>query len=274
MFEPWVYLAIAGLGLAAGVLGGMLGIGGSTIMIPGLVFLFGQDAREGFNQHLYQAAAMVATVCVSAPAAWRHHKAVAIVPKALRLILPTALVATVLGVWISNLPVFAREGSGPVMLGRVMAGFLVYVILENARKMFHKPRAVDEPVDLTLVTPGRSSIVGLAMGLVAGLTGLGGGAVAVPLQQLLLKLRLRNCIANSSAMICLTGIVGSIYKNGTLPQHGLEVAPSLLLATLLAPTAMIGGYLGARLTHTLPVRVVRGFFIALMVAAAWKMAAI
>lgn len=273
MFDPWVYVAIAGIGLAAGVLGGMLGIGGSTVMIPGLVFLFGQDARQGYNQHLYQAAAMIATVCVSAPAAWGHYRAGAIVPAALRLILPAALVATLLGVWISNLPVFSREGSGPVMLGRVMAIFLVYVIIENTRKMFRKPRPTDTPVDLTYVTPARSSIVGLAMGVVAGLTGLGGGAVAVPLQQILLKLRLRNCIANSSAMICLTGIVGALYKNATLPQHSLDIAPSLLLAALLAPTAMLGGCAGARLTHILPVRLVRAFFIALMIAAAWKMAA-
>src|SRR5688500_20006522 len=98
------------------------------------------------------------------------------------------------------MPVSAREGTGPMMLGRVMGVFLVYVIVENTRKMFRKPRAVDAPVDLTYVTPMLSSIVGTAMGLVAGLAGLGGGAVAVPLQQILLKRRLRNCIANSSAM--------------------------------------------------------------------------
>lgn len=246
-------------------------------MIPGLVFLFGQGMREGFNQHLYQAAAMIATVFISAPAALRHYRAGAIVPKALRLILPAALLGTLTGVWVSNLPVFseaARGTSGPVMLGRVMAVFLVYVIIENCRRMFQKPRPTGAPVDTRFITPGRSTAVGTCMGLVAGLTGLGGGAVAVPLQQVLLKLRLRNCIANSSAMICLTGVVGAIYKNATLGQHQLEVAPSLMLAALLAPTALIGGSFGAWLTHALPVRLVRGVFIALLVIAAWKMAAV
>ncbi len=277
MFEPWVYGVIAGLGLLAGVLGGMLGVGGSTVMIPGLVFLFGQDQREGFNQHLYQAAAMIVTVFVSAPAAWRHYMAGAIVPRALKQILPAALLATTVGVWISNWPIFSHGGggaSGPVLLGRVMAAFLVYVIYDNARKMFRKPRPTDGPVDLTHVTTLRSTGVGLGMGLVAGLTGLGGGAVAVPLQQVLLKLRLRNCIANSSTMICLTGILGAIYKNATLGQHHLSVTPSFQLAILLAPTALLGGYMGAWLTHSLPVRLVRGIFIALMVVSAWKMAAL
>ena len=35
MFDVWVYFVIAGLGLVAGVLGGMLGVGGSTIRSPG-----------------------------------------------------------------------------------------------------------------------------------------------------------------------------------------------------------------------------------------------
>ncbi len=36
-----------------GLFGGLLGLGGSTIMIPALVMVFGE------NQHLYQAAAMI-----------------------------------------------------------------------------------------------------------------------------------------------------------------------------------------------------------------------
>jgi uncharacterized protein len=275
MFEPWVYFAIAGLGLVAGVLGGMLGVGGSTVMIPGLVFLFGQTRVDGFNQHLYQAAAMIVTVLISAPAAWRHYRAGAIVPRALRLILPAALAATVLGVWLSNSRVF-REGvgdaAGPVVLGRVLAVFLVYVIIENILRMSETPWPVGRPVDLAPITRPRCATVGGAMGLVAGLTGLGGGAVAVPLQQVLLKLQLRNCIANSSAMICLTGIVGAIYKNATLGQHDLSAGPSLMLAALLAPTALLGGYWGAWMTHAMPIRLVRGVFIALMAVAAWRMA--
>lgn len=277
MFEPWVYLAIAGIGLLAGLLGGMLGVGGSTIMIPALVMLFGQDEREGFNQHLYQAAAMIVTVFISVPAAWKHYKAGAIVPTALKRILPMAFVATILGVWVSNLPIFSQgvgQTPGPVLLGRVLAVFLVYVALDNARKLLHKPRPVDGPLETRSITTPRCSVVGAGMGIVAGLTGLGGGAVAVPLQQWLLKLRLRNCIANSSAMICLTGIVGAVYKNATLGPHGLSIQPSMMLAGLLIPTAIVGGYGGAWLTHVLPVRVVRGIFVVLLLASAWKMAAV
>ena len=61
--------AIAAIGLMAGTLGGLLGVGGSVIMIPALTAIFGPE------QHLYQAAAMAVNVGVAVPAAWRHHGA-------------------------------------------------------------------------------------------------------------------------------------------------------------------------------------------------------
>lgn len=44
------------LGLCAGALGGLLGIGGATVMVPGLVYLF------GFGQHQAQGTTLMAMV--------------------------------------------------------------------------------------------------------------------------------------------------------------------------------------------------------------------
>ncbi len=262
-------LAVAAIGLLAGVLGGLLGVGGSIIIIPGLTMLLGYD------QHLYQAAAMIVNVAVSVPAAMRHHRAGAIVPRALTWMLPAAIVCVLLGVWLSNLSVFAGR-SGGVWLGRLLAAFQVYVIYVNVQRLRFPRRDVYD-LEQARLAPARLLGVGSAMGTIAGLLGIGGGAVAVPLQQVVLRLPLRNCIANSSAIICLSAAVGAVYKNATLAQHAPADAPlgwrqGLVLAALLAPTAWVGGRVGAGLTHSLPLRQVRIAFIALMVVAAWKMA--
>lgn len=285
---------VAALGLVAGTLGGMLGVGGSVVMIPGLVFILGRPT--GVEQHLYQASAMIANVAVAVPAALRHRKAGAMTPRALRWMLPGALVCVVLGVTLSNLPVFAGKDGG-VWLGRLLAVFLVYVIYANVRKLIppgggrfsgpshlQKTHPDHEPDDGSRATPGRGLAVGSIMGTIAGLLGIGGGAVAVPLQQTLMRLPLRKCIANSSAVICVSAAVGAIYKNATLGQHAmppqfLHVDPytwadGLTLGLILAPTAWVGGRLGAALTHRLPLRTIRAAFIALMLAACWKMAAL
>ena len=283
----WKLIIITVLGLVAGVLGGMLGVGGSVIMIPGLAFVFSRE--PGAGQHLFQASAMIVNVVVSVPATLRHKKAGAIRIDALKWILPAALVCIVVGVWFSNLPIFEGEHN-EIRLKRLLALFLVYVMFLNIMKL-RKPKPIETPptptpgappattttheeADASTVTPVRGGAVGVAMGFVAGLLGIGGGAVSVPLQQLLLRLPLRSCIANSSAIICLTAGVGALYKNLTLEQHGYEWQVSLLIAALLGPSAFIGGRLGANLTHRLPVRQVRIAFIALMFIAACKMASI
>jgi uncharacterized membrane protein YfcA len=115
------------------------------------------------------------------------------------------------------------------------------------------------------------------MGTIAGLLGIGGGAVAVPLQQTVLRLPLRNAIANASAVIACSAAVGATVKLATLEQHGTAARPldwsdGLILAACLAPTAFWGGRMGAGLTHVLPVRWVRLAFVGLMIVAAVRMA--
>jgi uncharacterized membrane protein YfcA len=92
------------------------------------------------------------------------------------------------------------------------------------------------------------------------------------MQQMFLRLPLKNCIANSAAVMCAMAIIGATYKNMTLGEVGCDVRVSLLLAAMLAPTCWIGGYMGARLTHVLPTRKVRIAFILLMMVSIWRMA--
>lgn len=252
---------VAVLGLLAGVLGGMLGVGGSVVMIPGLVWIFGSD------QHVYQGAAMIANVAVSIPAAKRHHQAGAVQPAALKLMLPAALVLIFVGVALSDLVIF-HDNDGVVRLQRVFALFLIYVTGVNVRRLIVGRKETLGADDRVKSLGGLT--VGGVMGLIAGLLGVGGGAIAVPLQQMLLRLPLRNCIANSAAVICVTAGFGALYKNYLLGDA--DRWDALTLALTLAPTCVLGGHLGGALTHKLPIKWVRAAFIALMLVAAWKMA--
>lgn len=264
--SPYELALILVTGLVAGTLGGMLGVGGSVIMIPALTLLL------GYNQHLYQAAAMIANIAVSVPATLRNRRAGVLNPDVLVWMLPSAAVCVLLGVWVSNLAIFEGPAGG-IWLGRVLAAFLVYVIAVNVMRLSGAAQHREMTQD-PIVTPARSGGIGAFMGVIGGLLGIGGGAVAVPLQQVFMRLPLKQCIAHSSAIICISALVGSVYKNATLPQHGVTITEGVLLGLLLSPTCWIGGQLGASLLHRLPLRPVRIAFIALMLISAWKMAAI
>ncbi|MBX2850325.1 MAG: sulfite exporter TauE/SafE family protein [Phycisphaeraceae bacterium] len=279
-FQPETLAAIAIIGLLAGTLGGLLGVGGSVITIPGLAILFG----TGENQHLYQAAAMTANLAVALPAARRHRKAGALRPSVLRWMLPATVLFIVAGVLASNLPIFSVKdgGEGGLWLGRILAVFMAYVIVVNLRKLFRtKEKKAADWAREPKTTPTRCGAVGAVMGFAAGLMGIGGGALAVPLQQTLVKLPFRNAIANSSFVMVFSAGIGAVLKLTTLGGHYPETGSgwpawqvALLLAGILAPTAIIGAGVGAKLTHTLRPRYVRIAFILLMIAAAFKMAAL
>lgn len=250
----------AGVGLAAGVLGGLLGIGGSVILIPGLAFAFGTANPE--SQHLYQASAMAVNVAVSFPAALKHRKVGAIRPDLFRMLLISASIAIVLGVLASNLV------SG-LYLRRAFAVFLAYIALSNVVKLLRK--TPDYSLEHAKITWPRVAPAGGVMGFAAGMLGIGGGIIGIPVMQATCRLPLRQCIAASSAVMTLTAIIGATIKIGTIQEHGFPISDAILLAALLAPTAVVGGRIGAGLTHKLPLPVVQTVLVALLAVSVWRM---
>ncbi len=257
-------LILSVIGLVMGLFGGMLGIGGSVIMIPALVFAFGE------NQHLYQASAMICNFVVGASATFIHRKEDVLVMDVVKELVPSAIVGVLAGVWLSNTKVFA--GTNERNLAILFGLFLVYVTVEQFVR-FVKPKFKADDFDISGVRKSTfwTLITGLVTGLYGGLLGMGGGVMATPMQQRFLKMPLKRAISNSSAVTAALAFVGSFYKNWTLPQHGISPLASLRIAAIVAITATIGSMLGAHVMYTAPKRLVRGVLIVILALAAYRM---
>jgi len=256
-------LMIVGIGLAAGLLGGLLGIGGSIVMSPLLGVVFHDETAS--MQHLFQGSAMAVNVVVSAPAAIRHRKAGTVRMDVVRVMLPAVVVTIILGVMVSN-------NTSGLLLRQMFAVFLLYVSLINIIKVFRKIKELHGVPDRA--TPLRTGSIGSLMGFVAGLLGIGGGVLAVPLMQTVARLPLRQCIGTSSAIMALASIVGASFKISTLgsvKEGDFSPMDALVIAVILTPTAFIGGWFGATLTHKLPLEWVRAVFAAALLVASWRM---
>ena len=96
--------------------------------------------------------------------------------------------------------------------------------------------------------------------------------MAVPLQRRFLRLPIRTAIANSATMIVATSFVGATAKNAAILSSDPHATQSLILAAILAPTAILGSSLGSHLTHRLPIRLIKGAFLILMMLAALRLA--
>ena len=108
-------------------------------------------------------------------------------------------------------------------------------------------------------------ILGAGIGLLSGLTGVGGGIFLSPLILLLGWARTKETAAVSSAFILVNSISG-------LLGHVSAVASVPRAIFLWAPLALIGGWIGAELgTRTLPVPRIRQWLAVVLVLAGLKL---
>ncbi len=258
-------LLVLAIGFVAGVVGGLAGVGGSLIMIPGLALTLGYQTEAHAEHHVYMAAAMAVNVVVAARAARRHARADAVRRDLARTLIPPMLISIVLGVILSNF----LEGA---WLRLAFAAFLAaYSLAMIATAAGRRNESSERPERVT-----RSALVatGSTAGLVAGVLGLGGGVVIVPMLQAVSRVALRQSVATSTYVMQFTAVVGAALKIASLPALGLPITDALLYGGLMAPTALLGAPLGARLTHALPLAWVRLAVGLVLLASAARLAGV
>jgi len=149
----------------------------------------------------------------------------------------------------------------PVHIYKLIVGI---VLLYSALRLFliakrpdaEKPK--DAPIWIAL-------ILGAAIGLLSGLTGVGGGIFLSPLILLLGWARTKETAAVSSAFILVNSISG-------LLGHVSAVAAVPRAIFVWAPVALIGGWIGSELgTRTLPVPRIRQWLAVVLVLAGLKL---
>lgn len=230
------------IGLVAGLVGGLCGIGGSIVMLPALGLAFGYDDQANTRHHLYMASAMLVNTVVAGTALGPHLRAKAIDRRIVARLLPPMAIAILGGVALGD----QTDGRVPKL---VLVGFLFAFVLWT---LFTAIRRLPEPTpEQERATGARLGIIGLGTGLLAGFLAIGGGIVMVPAMQLVAKVPLRRAIAASAVAMCVASPIGAVMKFATLDSHGQSWVEALALALAMAVGASIGSPLGARLTHRL-----------------------
>lgn len=92
----YVFAAV-GSGVLTGALAGLLGIGGGAILVVTAVFIM------GLNQHMAQAAAIVAMIPTALVGVWRHHQNGLIHYRTAAVLAAGSLAGSFLGAYIANL---------------------------------------------------------------------------------------------------------------------------------------------------------------------------
>lgn len=257
----WILYPV--FGSIAGLLAGLLGVGGGVVIVPMLVFLF---TAQGFPpEHIMQMAlgTSLGSIMFTSVSSFRaHHKRGAVHWDIVKSITPGILIGTFAGSWVA-----ARLST--TFLKSFFVCFLYYVGLQMLLNFKPKPtRQLPGPVGM--------SGVGGVIGGVSSLVGIGGGSLSVPFMSWC-NVPVHHAIGTSAAIgfpIAVAGTLGYLV-------NGLGVAglPAMSLGYLDLPAlagiavfSMLMAPLGARLAHKLPVLTLKRVFAAFIIIIATRMA--
>lgn len=219
-------LVLAIGGLVSGIMAGLLGIGGGVILVPLLVSLGNEPIKATATSSL----AIVITSASGSIQNWRmgyfDFK------KVLYLGIP-ALITAQLGVVLAiNIPPYVLLGLFGVLL-------LTNIYLVQLRKQILAQGNTEKKIINQTIS---RIATGGAGGLLAGLFGVGGGVIMVPLQMLLLGENIKIAIQTSLGVIISTAVSASVtqaYAGNVLFVQGIILG--------------CGGLLGAQIsTRVLP----------------------
>ncbi|MCE4625997.1 MAG: sulfite exporter TauE/SafE family protein [Desulfurococcales archaeon] len=223
-------LLSVGLGIGAGFLATLLGIGGGAVIVP-LLVMAGVDIKVA-------APASLVAILGTSSGGLRYLHGKGLVDVRVALILETATATgAVLGVWL-----FGRLRSSGLLALFSLVLFLsaigLYLRERRAEKGDGSYRWPPSPVRLTTAL-----LASLGAGLLSAMLGIGGGVIKVPILVLVLGLPIKMAVATSKLMVGITALVGVV-------GHTLKGNVNWILAIPLA----VGTYTGATVSSRVLVR--------------------
>lgn len=270
----WVQAGLLVLaGLSAGVLAGLIGIGGGVIFTPVLFAVYGwMGVPDGVHTPLTVGTGLFCTGIAAGASAVHHLREGAVVP---RLALGVG-VASAGAVGVVSGGVVTQPWYDASLFQLLFAGVLLVVVWRMVRGSSESPSR-DAGSSSSDPGWGASLGTGTAAGTVAAAVGVGGGIVLVPAYSRWLRLPFHRAVGTSSATI----LVISALSTGAYGFFGagLDGRPPLALGyvdvgtgLLLAGPAVVGAQGGAALAHRIETHWLRWGFAALAVVVAGRLA--
>jgi uncharacterized membrane protein YfcA len=258
--EFWLLYLLTGA--VAGVLAGLLGVGGGLVIVPALTAIFtAQHFPPETILRLALGTSLASILFTAISSARKHHAHGAVNWVVLRGITPGIVTGTLLGASLATL-----------LSSDFLKGFfVVFVYYVAVQMLFDLRPGGARPL------PGKTGLflAGSVIGAVSSLVGIGGGTLSVPFMTWC-RIRMHEAIGTSSAIgfpIAAAGAIGYIangWNTPGLPVYSLGFVYLPALAGLVA-TSVLTAPLGAKAAHRLPVKQLKKLFALLLVLVGTRM---
>lgn len=250
------------LGAVAGILAGLLGVGGGIVIVPMLLFAFTwQGMPQDSLMLMALGTSMGSILFTSISSTLAHNRVKGVEWRVVRAISPGILIGTFCGS-------FAASHIPARVLQLFFVAFLAFVVTQMIGGKKPKP---------SRHLPGFMglSCAGGVIGTVSSLVGIGGGTLSVPFL-LWNNVDIRKAIGTSAAIgffIALAGCVGYVangWRAPALPAYsfGYSYVPAL---SAIVAVSLFTAPIGVRLAQTLPVRKLKMCFAGLLIVVGTRM---
>ncbi len=243
-----IYLLLGGV---AGLLAGLLGIGGGLVIVPVLAWIFSASGfAAGSLMQLAVGTSLATIVITSLSSLLAHHRRAGV-----RWPLVWQLSGgIVFGAWLGAVLAHYMPSQSLARL------FGVFELLVAAQMLFGRPPAEHR----TVAGRSKNLLAGGVIGVVSAILGIGGGTLTVPWLAWH-NVPMRQAVGTAAACglpIALAGTLGFAvagWQNSELPaaSTGYVYWPAVLAIGI---SSVVVAPLGARLAHRLPQRILKRIF--------------
>jgi len=229
------------IGFFGGLIAGLLGLGGGVVIFPLLVFVGGIPLK------LATGTGLLHIFFVSVIGGFIHHRRGKVDSKAGIFLGISGIVGGVVGSYLSL--VLSDHSLQSIYLLVVILAIILLFIPQKLNHEGYKSGDFNRVFGVA---------IGFIVGCLAGLLGVGGGFIIIPLMTCLLKIPLRIAIGTSLLVIQITalGTILAKYSVGHI---------DLIITSLVLMGAVIGAILGAIVSLGSPVKLLRVILLSFLI---------
>ena len=254
------FIAYLLLGAIAGILAGLLGIGGGLVLVAALAWMLPLlGIPQEAAMHAALASALASIVLTAASSAYAHHRRGSVLWPTVAWMVPGVL----LGGWLGSLVAVRLDGD---VLRWCVAG---YCFIAATQLLFGRGRSLGQGEETGSPQGPGYTAAGVGIGAVSAVVGIGGGSMTVPLLVWRGVAPVR-AVGTSSACGIFIGVGSALgyalnAPAGALPGAALGYV-YLPAALGIAATSVLAAPYGTRLAHHLSPIALRRIFAAFLIA--------
>ena len=240
---------IFAIGFIGSFISGMLGVGGSIIKYPLLLYIPPMFGLAAFSAHEVSGISAVQVLFAALAGVWAYRKGGYLNKQLIMYMGASILAGSFIGSYGS---LFLSEEAVNIVYG-------VLAVIAAVMMFIPKKQIDDKPLSEVTFNKPLAAILAFIVGIASGIVGAAGGFMLVPLMLVVLKIPTRMTIATSLAVTLISSIGGSA---GKLLTGQVDYGPAIVMIIASVIAAPIGAKAGKGMNTKL-----LQFILAVLIAA-------